>query len=228
MTTHDSKPPHAGGSDQPDPDTWEVLEEYRVGDVFIRVLGTLNGDYEYILADSAAGLDEPTAFRLGNSRHLQNALRLAGEICWLNFSATMSEERAFNREFIRVGATDIDKEPPEWVYAPEEPGTPPAPDAVTSPQEPFCQDFEVAGHYGRVVSRDHDLHPFEVTFGRHQLDLGTREAFSIGSHVSMNKALWAASVIMDLGLEMSERTACGYRELAKSGVTLLDPIDTKV
>lgn len=212
---------------------WELIDEYRVGDIFIRVrsrdTGNEDPDFEYILANTAAGLDQPDAFRVGNTRHLHDALRLAGEMCFLSMSASMSEERAFNREFVRCGAVSIHEEPPPWIDAPEpchEAETPAAVEQAAEKSSPFVQDFAYRGLYGRVVSEyPRDPDSFRVTLARNQFDLGTHRELPIGSHATAYGALWAAGMIIDIADEISSRTALGYRELARSGVTLLKPYE---
>lgn len=219
--------------DTPAPDReehpWELIDEFRVGDIFIRVRTRdsrhEDPDFEYILANTAAGLDSPEAFRVGNYRHLNNALRLADEMCFLSMSASLSEERAFNREFVRRGAVSIDQEPPPWTDVPElcpEADTPATQERAAEKPGPFCQDFAYGGLYGRVTSEyPHDPDSFRVSLARSQFDLGTHRELPIGSHAKAYGALWAAGVIIDIADEMSSRTAFGYRELAQQGVTLL-------
>lgn len=225
----------------PNPDTstqaieehpWELLHEYRVGDVFIRVrtrdAEEEDPDFEYILSNTAAGLDSPDAFRVGNDRHLSNALWLANEMCLLSMSASLSEERTLNREFVRRGAVSIDQQPPPWPVVPElypEADRPKCVEqSITDEPEPFCQDFVYAGLYGRVTGKDRrDPDSFRVSLASHQHELGTYRELSIRSHADAYMVLWAAGVIIDMACEMSGRTAFGYRELAHSKVLLLTP-----
>lgn len=211
---------------------WKMIDEFRVGEIFIRLVTRPSQeehpDFEYILANTAAGLDSPEAFRVGNYRHFSNALWLVDEMSFLSMSASMSEERAFNREFVRRGAVSIDQEPPPWTDLPElypEADTPKSPEQpVPDEPGPFCQDFVYAGLYGRVTGKDRlDPDSFRVSLATNQCDLGTYRELPIRSHADAYMALWAAGVIIDMACEMSSRTAFGYRELAHSKVTLLTP-----
>lgn len=211
---------------------WEMVDEFRVGEIFIRVMQRSapeerEDDFEFILAKSAAGLDDPHAFRFADAYHLDNAIGLAGTMCSLSMSSSMSEERIFNREFVRRGAVSVDQEPPPWIDTPwlyPNADSPPEGEPPSPRGEPYCQHFAAGGLYGRVHgAAGADRDSFAVSFASNPYDLGTYRELTIGSHAGAYKALWAAAVLIDMGAEMSSRTAFGYRELAKQGVTLITP-----
>lgn len=210
-------------------DCWRMVDQYRVGDIFIRILVHHDDDehFTYIIANSAQGLDSPHALRVLNSRHLWNALSLAAEVCCLTLSATPGEERAHLREYVRFGAVGIDEEPPVW-FSPEEhfqESSPDRPDPTGEWVEcpPFCQDFKAGAFYGRVYREDRwDGSHYEVMLARSREELGTPQAFRIGTHASAYRALWAASVIIDQELGGSQMFPSGYRELFEAGFILFD------
>lgn len=101
---------------------WSVLDEFRLGAFFVRVMTRPNGgiadEFEFILASTAAGLDDPLAFRFENPWQLGNAIRIAEERAVLAVASDERGRREFRQMFRRLGAVGLHEEPPPWAEIP--------------------------------------------------------------------------------------------------------------
>ncbi|MEQ9617075.1 MAG: hypothetical protein RLN60_03475 [Phycisphaerales bacterium] len=214
-------------SEPADQDPCETVEEFRVGTLAARLNHYPDMDeFVLILASDAKGLDDPNALRVFYLWELRNILEAVNTRLELFDSASLSEERIANRESVRLGLTHTDCEPMPWDKTPDlYPGAEKRPRRPEGAQrgDRVRHDFKVAGLYGRVEGESGaDPDTFNVYLANWQHDLDLPRALCIRSHSAAYQALWAASVLVDIGSDLSEFSALAYRELARHSVTLLD------
>lgn len=88
-----------------------LVNQYRLRGTYIRILDESPNDHEeytFILANSTAGLDSESAYRMSDFTDLYRILKIAARDAALDGSASLMEVELLCRDALELGIQDVD------------------------------------------------------------------------------------------------------------------------
>lgn len=211
----------------------ELLEEFRVGGVFVRLTREPTpGDHQRIacrFAPSRPGLDAANVLAPADLWELGNAVSAAGLLAYTHRPGVPIAEQTLAERMHRLGARDLHKAGTWGRTVPLRPGglAPSVqwrPPAGRAPDQHLDRRFTFEGLAGRLHTGGQPPHlELRMELAESESLLGTPDAFEVPSILTVHTLLVAAAALAEIaypGVTDGERAIC-FERLSRLGVRLL-------